>query len=196
MANVENKLAVVRILLVDDEDDLHEILEDQLSVLEVKIGDTTYTIEVDHAVNGKDGLAKTEAGWYDAVLTDINMPEMSGIEFLAALRGAGNDVPVVVLTGYGDKAKSVEALRLGCYAFLDKPWKADYLRRVMKSAIEQGVAMRGAAEKVDSQVASYAGLPDPRKRQLRGVFRSMMIGGDGLHRSDICVLNDPKKKTI
>ena len=179
------KHKTLHFLIVDDEPEIREILALQLEALSFPINGVDYDVEIHHANNGKEGLAKVAGGWFDVVLTDINMPEMTGIEMLAAIRGSGNDVPVVVLTGFGDKAKSVEALRLGSYAFLDKPWKADYLRRVMQGAAQHGLAMRTMASKVEDKVSKIKGVPDQRRRQLRNVFRSIFIGSDGSHRSDV-----------
>lgn len=175
----------VRILIVDDEPELREIMKDQLSPVEFKIGGETFHFEISQADSGQSALAQIETRCFDAIVTDINMPEKNGIELLAAVRGAGSDVPIIVLTSYGDKAKSVEALRLGCYAFLDKPWKADHLVRVIKAAAEQGYHLRAAHDQVESRVAGYEGVPDPRRRQLRNVFRSMRTGDEGVHRTDV-----------
>ena len=135
---------VAKILIVDDEPDLREIIADQLHELKLQADGVSYVLEIHHAQNGKDAIDKVAQIWFDAILTDINMPEMSGIELLAELRSSGNDVPVAMLTGYGDKAKSVEALRLGCYAFVDKPWRGDALRRILTGATEKGIALREA----------------------------------------------------
>ena len=141
----------VRILIVDDEVSLRETLQGQLETLPVgpssfpgnpSGGLADVRIDIHHAVDGKQALEKIESMWFDTILTDVDMPEMTGIELLAALRAKGSDVPVVVLTGFGDKGKALEALRLGCYAYLDKPWNADYLRRVMTGGIEQGLSLR------------------------------------------------------
>ena len=172
-------------LIVDDEPEIREILALQLRELGFTIDGVDYDVEIHHASNGKEGLQKIASAWFDVVLTDINMPEMSGLEMLAAIRGGSNDVPVVMLTGFGDKAKTVAALRLGSYAFLDKPWKADYLRRVMQGAAQHGLALRSIAMKVEDKVAKFTDVPDVRRRQLRNVFRSMLFGSDGSHRTDV-----------
>ncbi|CAN5501536.1 hypothetical protein BH10BDE1_BH10BDE1_35080 [soil metagenome] len=187
----------VRLLIVDDEAELREILAEQLRDLNIVVGGVTYGVEIQEAIDGRDALEKFHETKFDAVLTDINMPEMTGLELLAALRGEGSDIPSIILTGFGDKSKAAEALRLGCFAFMDKPWKGANLRKTVLGALERGVSLRPLNSKVDARVEAYASESESRQRQLRTVFRSMLVGDDGSHRSDVCKVPTDKsnKKT-
>lgn len=186
----------VRILIVDDEADLREILQGQLETLHVESPNSKSGIDIHHASDGKEALAKTESMWFDAILTDINMPEMTGIELLAALRAKGSDVPVVILTGFGDKAKALDALRLGCYAFLDKPWNADYLRRVMQGGIEQGVALRKRTMQTGQGALSLS--TESRPGPISRMWKSFFDSGEASMRSEAfaALADDAKKKAV
>ena len=76
------------------------------------------------AENGQDCLEKVEAHVPDIVLLDLRMPVMDGLTCLRKLRAAENDVPVIVLTAYGEVNSAIEATRLGATHYLTKPWKS------------------------------------------------------------------------
>ncbi len=86
------------------------------------------------AVDGADGLAKATAQPVDAVITDLNMPNMNGIEFLRAFRAhpAGRGVPVVLLTTESDEELKRQAREAGATGWIVKPFKQDQLLAVVK----------------------------------------------------------------
>jgi len=104
----------MNILLIDDEPIFLETLARRLQRQGHGIVSET---------NGKKGYEafslKPEA--FDLILTDIKMPEMNGIELIKKLRHEEFDIPVILMTGYGDLEMSVEALRIGAFDFLVKP---------------------------------------------------------------------------
>jgi two-component system response regulator FixJ len=71
------------------------------------------------------------------VITDLSMPEMSGIDLLREIRALGFDWPVIVVTGQGDVTLAVEALRAGATEFIEKPYEADDLLNAVATAIKQ-----------------------------------------------------------
>ena len=164
-----------RILVVDDEEDLREIIVEQLQVLSGTPALNGRALEIQTAENGRDALKFTDSNWYDAILSDINMPLMTGLEFLGELRGRGKDVPLIFLTAFGDKGKVVEALRMGAYDFLDKPWKADHLRKVISEAIRLGEKLRKLEMELDSILEKLPGLTDEKRNQMRSVHRSILL---------------------
>ncbi|MBI5213322.1 MAG: response regulator [Nitrospirae bacterium] len=71
----------------------------------------------------------------DVVLTDIVMPEMSGIELLENVHTTDPDIPVILMTGYADMDKALEAIKKGAFDFITKPYKADYLVYSIEKAV-------------------------------------------------------------
>src|SRR5436309_2232750 len=124
-------MAAGRILIVEDRDSLRRMLERGL-------GQEGYDVEA--AADGRSGIRLLAERPFDFVLTDLKLPDVSGIEVLAASRAAQPRVPVVVLTGYGTVGTAVEAMKLGAYDFLEKPLEIDDLARL----IERAIGDRGA----------------------------------------------------
>ncbi len=71
-----------------------------------------------------------------AVITDLKMPEMDGLELLAKLRTADVDLPVVLMTAYGTVNDAVEAMKVGAFDFIQKPFEGDQLVMVIRRAVE------------------------------------------------------------
>jgi len=121
-----------RLLIVEDRDSLRRMLERAL-------GQEGY--EVAAAADGRAGIRLLGERAFDLVLTDLKLPDVSGLEVLEASRTAQPRVPVVVLTGYGTVGTAVEAMKLGAYDFLEKPLEIDDLSRLIERAIgERGEA--------------------------------------------------------
>jgi DNA-binding NtrC family response regulator len=121
-----------RLLIIDDEVDIRDYLASRAE----SIGITTTT-----ASNGQDALKLFETEEFEAVLSDIKMPKMSGIDLLRALRSAGHQLPFIILTGFGDKDTVVEALKLGAFDFIEKPCDDENLFAVLNAAIELGAEL-------------------------------------------------------
>lgn len=159
----------VRVLLVDDEADLIDILKMDLESL----GYTVLT-----AQNGQEGLdvmKKVKKGefWVNAILSDINMPLLNGLSFLKELRGLGLETPFVFFSGYGDKEKTIEALRLGALDFLEKPYDPETLIKTMKKAAELGTMMKKIEDELDSLVKNK-NVPAENVEKFKKVQREML----------------------
>ena len=115
-----------RILIVEDRDSLRRMLERALS---------QEGYEVTAAADAQAGIRWVDERPFDLVLTDLKLPDASGMEVLAASRQAQPRVPVVVLTGFGTVGTAVEAMKLGAYDFLEKPLEIDELARLVERAI-------------------------------------------------------------
>ncbi len=101
-----------RLLLVDDEAVILKILKNMLE------DDADI---IDSAANGKLALDLMEGAIYDAVVTDISMPQMTGLQMIAEMRRREIETPVLILSSYSDKDNILHALRLGVLDFLEKP---------------------------------------------------------------------------
>ncbi len=90
------------------------------------------------ASNGREALEKIEKAQPEAILLDIRMPEMDGIELLKEMKERQLDIPVIVLTAFGEVQTAVEAMRLGAYDYLVKPFDSnEVLLRVQRAVKEQ-----------------------------------------------------------
>jgi DNA-binding NtrC family response regulator len=101
-------------------------------MLERALGQEGY--EVAAAADGRSGIRLLGERSFDFVLTDLKLPDVSGLEVLEASRAAQPRVPVVVLTGYGTVGTAVEAMKLGAYDFLEKPLEIDDLTQLIERA--------------------------------------------------------------
>lgn len=154
-----------RLLIVDDEDGIRNILSEILR-------ESASSIQT--ASNGKEALSLIKAGLVDVVLSDINMPVTSGLELLAQVRSIGMETPFVFLTGYGDKEKAIEALRLGATDFLEKPFNPDFVIEVIRKAFELSQAMREVEEKTEKLFASLD-VPADEKIRLQKMKQAVTM---------------------
>jgi two-component system nitrogen regulation response regulator NtrX len=115
------------VLVVDDEaairDSLHMILEYE-------------GYRVEEAASGSQALTKVGERAPDAIVLDIKMPEMDGLEFLKALRERGYEMPVLMISGHADVATAVEATRRGAFDFFEKPLQRERVLLSLRNAIE------------------------------------------------------------
>ena len=86
----------------------------------------------------RDALNKLQSNKVDIVLTDIKMPEMSGIELLEEIRKFNTEVPVILMTAYAELDMAIDAIKNGAFDFLLKPFKSEYLIQCMERAAEHG----------------------------------------------------------
>jgi DNA-binding NtrC family response regulator len=114
-----------RILVVEDEEKLRRVIELQL----VSSG-----FEVDKAGTAEDGLKIVDRA--DMVLTDLKLPGIDGLQFLALIRRQNSHVPVVVMTAFGSIETAVESMKAGATDFLLKPFSLDHLMQVVNKALE------------------------------------------------------------
>jgi len=118
-----------RILVADDDDASRGLLARALR---------SAGYEVLLAANGREATEVIRATPVDAVVSDIAMPEMSGIQLLKAIRQRDADVPVVLITGSPDVESAIQAVRHGALLYLKKPVDLDELTRVMGRAVRLG----------------------------------------------------------
>ena len=114
----------MRILIAEDENDLREVLSAYLK-------HTGYT--VDAAQNGKDALELSRANVYDAIVLDIMMPVMDGVEALVRMRQDGNTAPVLLLTAKSEVQDRINGLDAGADDYLTKPFSMGELMARLRS---------------------------------------------------------------
>ncbi|MDA2920177.1 response regulator [Desulfobacterota bacterium AH_259_B03_O07] len=118
----------IKLLVVDDEHITVEIISDIFS----KEG-----FEVITALNCDRALQHLKEVSFNAILTDIRMPERSGIDLLENIRTFDPDIPVIIMTGYGSFETAIDALKLGAFDYLTKPLDYDKLISVVRHAVER-----------------------------------------------------------
>ena len=121
------------ILVVDDE-------PNYLIVLSELLKEESY--EVLTAQSGEDGLKIVEETDLDLVLTDMRMPGMGGLEFLKAIKNYNKDLPVIMITAFGEVEKAVVAMQAGAYNYLGKPFNNEELLVNIRKAIEHYSLLR------------------------------------------------------
>ena len=122
----ERRCCEGRVLVVDDEANMRRVL----SALIRRDG-----FETVEAANGVVALEILDEAEVDAVLTDLKMPQMNGIELLAEVRRRRVGIPVIMLTAHGTIGSAVEALKRGAFDFLTKPFEPDEIRQVVTKAV-------------------------------------------------------------
>ncbi|MDW7709863.1 MAG: response regulator [Deferrisomatales bacterium] len=117
-----------RILVADDEADITAVLGHIL---------TAQGYEVTTTDNGADAWERARAEPYDAILTDLKMPRMGGLELLRRVKEARSPSAVIVMTGFATVETAIEALKIGAYDYIVKPFKVDELLQLVERALEK-----------------------------------------------------------
>ncbi|MBM7117983.1 response regulator transcription factor [[Archangium] primigenium] len=158
-----------RVLLIDDDSRMYELLAQYLG---------QHGIHVTHAADGGRGLAALEAGAYDAVLLDVMMPGMDGLEVCRRIR-AKSTVPILMLTARGDETDRVVGLELGADDYLAKPFGPRellarlraVLRRVQPTAMAEKLEAHGVSLDVPAREARVNG----RRVELTGLEFDLLV---------------------
>ena len=118
-----------KVVLIDDE---NEILNDRSKIIN-ELGFECFT-----AKDGKEGVTIINQEQPDVVLTDMKMPKYDGFYVLKEAKNMNPNIPIVVFSGYGTIQSAVEAMKLGAYDYLQKPFSIEMMEVVLKKAIEYG----------------------------------------------------------
>jgi len=115
----------MKIAIIDDEQDMRQSISQWLALS----GFDTATY-----AKAEDALREIGADYPGVVVTDIKMPGMDGIAFLKRLMSLDSSLPVIMITGHGDVPMAVEAMRLGAFDFMEKPFNPDRMTELAKRA--------------------------------------------------------------
>jgi two-component system response regulator FixJ len=124
----DNPATAPAVHIIDDDQALRESLAFLLRAAQLEVR------SFDSAKTFLDALPDASLG---CVITDIRMPDMSGIELLRRLKELKIGVPVIVITGHGDIALAVEAMKIGAADFFEKPFNDDQLVASVRAALQQ-----------------------------------------------------------
>ena len=151
------------VLVVDDEADIRDLMEMTL----MKMG-----LRVDTAAGVEEAKDKLDNNDYSLVLTDMRMPDGSGLEVVQYIDELMLDTPVAVITAFGNADQAVEALKAGAFDYLQKPITLSQLRSLVKSAVSvsDNTNEPTPSEKVKSQPAPVsAALYKPEPQPVKPV---------------------------
>lgn len=116
------------ILVIDDEKAIRKTLSEILTFEGYKL---------DEAADGEEGLKRFRERTYDAVLCDVKMPKLDGLEFLQKAGEINPDVPIIMISGHGTIETAVEAVKQGAFDFISKPPDLNRLLITIRNAIER-----------------------------------------------------------
>jgi len=120
-------------------------------------------------------LAQLSAAWPGVIVTDIKMPRLDGLEFMARVLAVDRDLPVIFVTGHGDISMAVGAMRDGAYDFLEKPFAAETLVDVVRRAVEKRrltLENRALRQEIEAHTGAAPRLigNSPAIERLRGLI--------------------------
>lgn len=118
------------VLVIDDEKNIREGLRSALKM---------EGFEVVASEDGLDGLEKYKTLGADAIILDLKMPKLGGMDFLKQAHGLDCEAPIIILTGHGGVDDAVEAMKRGAYDFLTKPVNIDKLVLILNRAINENL---------------------------------------------------------
>lgn len=118
----------VKVIVIDDEDIVLKSCQRAL---------TPEGYEVKTAKSGMEGLKMLEKEPFDIVLADIKMPDMDGIEVLRRIKEGWPETEVVMITGYSTVATAVDAIKLGAFDYIEKPFTPDGILSSIQKALEE-----------------------------------------------------------
>jgi two-component system response regulator AtoC len=171
---------VGKILIVDNDEGLVHFLTRLL----VKQG-----YEVASCTDGISGLERVKSEAFDLILLDYKMPGLNGLETLVEIKRAQIKTPVIVMTAYGTTETAIEAMKLGAYDYLLKPFDSEGLKRLAADALEVNrlmkeiVSLPSAVTKVLPAASGLVRIVGT-SRQMQEVFK--LIGQ--VAEKDVCVL--------
>jgi len=137
------------ILVIDDDEVACEFLDEALS---------REGYEVTSVTSARDALDEDDLSRYDLILSDIKMPGMDGISFLRQVRERWPDLPVILMTAFGSLETTMEALRIGAWDYISKPFSPEAIRQLVKKVLDmRQLHRRGKAQRPSSELPHFIG---------------------------------------
>ena len=159
-------MSAPRILVLDDEADLRELLEITL----LKMG-----LDVDSAATLRQARSLFDEHDYALVLTDMRLPDGLGLELVREIAASGKGTPVAVITAYGSAENAVVALKAGAFDYIAKPVALDALRVMVRSALKlsEGGAAAPDGGAIASRMIGHSAAMQSLRAQIARLARSM-----------------------
>ncbi|HEX6875814.1 MAG TPA: response regulator transcription factor [Nocardioidaceae bacterium] len=166
MAGADTRISQARVLVVDDDQAVRDSLRRSLEF-------NGYDVTL--ARDGAEALASIGQATPDALVIDVMMPRLDGLEATRALRAAGNDLPILVLTARDSVGDRVEGLDAGADDYLTKPFALEELLARLRALLRRvHVGTPGGADDTEAETLSFADLSlNPATREVRRGERSI-----------------------
>jgi two-component system response regulator AtoC len=173
----------LRLLVIDDEENMRHMLSTVL-------GKAGY--KVDSASDGSQGLQMIDEVRYDFILCDIKMPKMDGMEFLKAAQSKLEAATVIMMSAYGTIDTAIEAMKLGAYDYISKPFKTDEVYLTLKKAEERESLRKEnlqLKERIQNIEASYDfGNMVAKSKAMQSVFQLAVKAAQ--YKTTVIILGD------
>jgi len=138
-----------KVLLVDDEVDFLETLSERMRVRDM---------DVTTSASPLDAIKKVQEKDYDAIIMDLKMPQMDGLQLLKVLKEKNPDLQIILLTGHATVAKGIEAMKLGATDFLEKPVDLEVLtEKIHKAQAKKMIIVKKHTEEHIKKILSVKG---------------------------------------
>jgi two-component system, chemotaxis family, chemotaxis protein CheY len=133
------------IMIVDDSETMRAAIKKVIRMSGVPVGDFY------EAAHGREALDLLEGAWVDVILSDINMPEMNGMELLQILKNneVFANIPVIFITTETSEVRVEEARKIGVAGYIKKPFLPETIKRILYGVLENAYAQRFSAEMAD-----------------------------------------------
>ena len=154
-----------RVLVVDDEPNIVEVITMALRY---------QGFEAASAATGQEALAAIESFRPQVMILEVMLPDMEGFEVAERLGAERGQVPIIFLSGHGDIAMTVQAMKAGAVDFLTKPVRDKTLLDAVTAAIEKDISLRTAARHIKQHVDRYAKLTPREREVLREVAKGRL----------------------
>ncbi|RJX35996.1 MAG: response regulator [Desulfarculus sp.] len=156
----------VPVLVIDDERDIRDGCERILSRMGCRVAT---------AADGRAGLEALEREPAACVLLDLKMPGMDGLEVLQRIKQSHPQALVIIITGFATVETAIEAMKLGAYDFIPKPFQPDQLRLTVRRALERLQLSQQAARLQEERRRTLSDL-DTEKSRLRTIISALPLG--------------------
>ncbi len=170
-----------KVLIIDDDEWNRQIMKETLK----KEGYILF-----EAVDGETGIAMVRKENPDVVITDYLMPGINGLEVLMEVRKIKNNLPVILLTGFGDVGLTIKSIQMGAFDYLEKPVKSSHLKTVVRDALNSVKVSTSLNEVIPDDISSVLvdNLLVGKTAQMKEIFKN--IGRISMNKVNILIQGD------
>jgi DNA-binding NtrC family response regulator len=170
-----------KVLIIDDDEWNRQIMKETLK----KEG---YVLI--EAVDGESGVTAVRKENPDVVITDYLMPGINGLEVLMEIRKIRNNLPVILLTGFGDVGLTIKSIQMGAFDYLEKPVKSSHLKTVVRDALNSVKVSSSLNEVIPDDISTVLvdNLLVGKTTQMKEIFKN--IGRISMNKVNILIQGD------